>query len=102
MQILSKHIIGIKRHDTFKGLLHALFTKRDFVEAIQAAMYNEVQGDHFGKIRKMILEGCCVEYYSQALGKLTKGFHSHLSDDAGQSDAMSFGNMNTHLLSMII
>ncbi len=93
VQILSKHIIGTKRHETFKSLLHALFTKRDFAEAIQAAMHNEVQGDHFGKIRKMILEGSCVEYFSAALGKLTKEFHSHLSDDAAQCAATSFENM---------
>lgn len=93
VQILSKHIIGTKRHDTFKSLLHALFTKRDFAEAIQAAMHNEVQGDHFGKIRKMILEGSCVEYFSEVLGKLTKEFHSHLSDDAAQCAATSFENM---------
>ena len=100
VQILSKHMIGTKRHDAFKSLLHSLFTKRDFAEAIQAAMHNEVQGDHFGKIRKMILEGCCVEYFLEALGKLTKEFHSHLSDDAGQSAATSFENMYIVLLGL--
>ena len=93
VQILSKHIIGTKRHETFMSLLHALFTKRDFAEAIQAAMHNEVQGDHFGKIRKMILEGGCYEYFLEVLGKLTKEFHSHLSDDAAQCAATSFENM---------
>lgn len=51
--------------------------KRDFAEAIQAEMDNEVQGDHFGKIQKMMLEGCSVEYFSTDLGKFTKEFHSH-------------------------
>ena len=63
-------------------------------------MHNEVQGNHFGKIRKMTLEGCCVEYYSEALAKLTKEFHSHLSDDAGQSAATSFENMYIVLLGL--
>jgi hypothetical protein len=93
VQILSKHIIGIKRRKTFKSLIYALFTKRDFAVAIQVAMHNEVQGDHFGNIRKIILEGSCIEYYSEALGKLTKQFHSHLSDGAAQCAATSFENM---------
>jgi hypothetical protein len=94
VQILLKHLIGTKRHETFKSLLRALFTKHNFVGAIQAAMHNKVQGDHFGKTRKMILEGSCSEYYSKALGKLTKEFHSHLSDDVAQcAAATSFENM---------
>jgi len=72
VMILSKHMIVNQRHDCFKALLHALFTKRDFAEAIQAEMFNEVQADHFGKIRKMILEGSCIEFFSATLGKFTK------------------------------
>ena len=71
--------------------------KRDFAEAIKAEMDNEVQGDHFGKIRKMMLEGCSVEYLSAELQKFTKEFHSHLSDDCKQNAATSFENMRNVL-----
>jgi hypothetical protein len=91
VMILSKHMIVTQRHE------YALFTKRDFAEAIQAEMFNEVQGDHFGKIRKMILEGSCIEFFSVVLGKFTKEFHAHLSDDAEQSAATSYENMYTVL-----
>jgi hypothetical protein len=57
VHLLSKYGVGAGRHAAFQRLLHALFMKRDFAEAIQAEMDNEVQGDHFGKIRKMMLEG---------------------------------------------
>ena len=72
VHMLSKYGIGAGRHAAFDRLLHALFTKQDFAEAIQAEMDNEVQGDHFGKIRKMMLEGCSVEYFCAKLGKFTK------------------------------
>ncbi len=97
VHMLSKYGIGAGRHSAFRRLLHALFTKRDFAEAIQAEMDNEVQGDHFGKIRKMMLEGCSVEYFSAELGKFTKEFHSHLSDDCKQNAATSFQNMRNVL-----
>jgi hypothetical protein len=97
VHMLSKYGIGAGRHSAFRRLLHALFTKRDFAEAIQAEMDNEVQGDHFGKIRKMMLEGCSVEYFSAELGKFTKEFHSHLSDDCKQNAATSFENMRNVL-----
>jgi hypothetical protein len=60
-------------------------------------MFNEVQGDHHGKIRIMILEGSCVEFFSATLGKFRKGFHAHLSDDAEQSAAKLYKNMYTIL-----
>jgi hypothetical protein len=97
VHLLSKYGVGAGRHAAFRGLLHALFTKRDFAEAIQAEMDNEVQGDHFGKIRKMMLEGCSVEFFSAELGKFTKEFHSHLSDDCKQNAATSFENMRNVL-----
>ena len=87
VSILSKHGVGTQRHAAFKGQLHAVFTKRDFAEAIKAEMNNEVQGDHFGKTRKMILEGCTVEFYSQELEKHTKEYHGHLLDDCKQNAA---------------
>jgi hypothetical protein len=43
--------------------------KQDFAEAIQAEMDNEVQGDHFRKTRKMMLEGCSIEFFSAKLKK---------------------------------
>jgi hypothetical protein len=95
--MLSKYGIGAQQHDAFQQMLFSLFMKRDFAEAIQAAMDNEVQGDHFGKIRKMMLEGCSVEYFSLQLEKFTKEFHSHLSDDCKQNAATSFENMKNVL-----
>jgi hypothetical protein len=97
VSMLSKYGIGAQRHDAFQQMLFSLFMKRDFAEAIQAAMDNEVQGDHFGKIRKMMLEGCSVEYFSLQLEKFTKEFHSHLSDDCKQNAATSFENMKNVL-----
>jgi hypothetical protein len=97
VHLLSKYGVGAGRHAAFHRLLHALFMKRDFAEAIQAEMDNEVQGDHFGKIRKMMLEGCSVEYLSAELEKFTKEFHSHLSDDCKQNAATSFENMRNVL-----
>jgi hypothetical protein len=97
VSMLSKYGIGARRHAAFKNKPNALFMKRDFAEAIQAEMDNEVQGDHFGKIRKMMLEGCSVEFFSLELDKHTKEFHSHLSDDCKQNAATSFENMKNVL-----
>jgi hypothetical protein len=71
--------------------------KRDFAEAIQAEMDNEVQGYHFGKKRKMMPEGCSVEFFSLELEKYTKEFHSHLSNNSKQKTATSFENMKNVL-----
>jgi hypothetical protein len=97
VSMLSKYGVGARRHAAFRKQLKALFMKRDFAEAIQAEMDNEVQGDHFGKIRKMMLEGCSVEFFSLELEKYTKEFHSHLSDDCKQNAATSFENMKNVL-----
>jgi hypothetical protein len=97
VSMLSKYGIGAQRHAAFRRQLNALFMKRDFAEAIQAEMDNEVQGDHFGKIRKMMLEGCSVEFFSRELEKYTKEFHSHLSDDCKQNAATSYENMKNVL-----
>jgi hypothetical protein len=67
--------------------------KRYFAEAIQAEMDNKVQGGHFGKIRKMMLEGRSVEFFSAELKTFTKEFHSHLSDNCKQNAVTSFENM---------
>ena len=49
VHILSKYGVGAGRHNAFHLMMYSLFMKRDFAEAIQAEMDNEVQGDHFGK-----------------------------------------------------
>jgi hypothetical protein len=88
-------MIGTQRHDSSKALLHALFTKRDFAEAIQAEMFKEVLGDHFGKISKMILEGSCKQFFSATLGKFTKEFMHICLMMQSRVSAMWYKNMYT-------
>jgi hypothetical protein len=67
--------------------------KRDFAEAIQGKMDNEVQGDNFGEIRKMMLEGCSVGFFVLKLDEYMKEFQTNLLDDCKENVVTSFKNM---------
>jgi hypothetical protein len=81
-KILSKNGCGASRKQPFLNLPFSVYSHRDYAEQPSAVFNDQVQSDHFGNDRSLLIAGCSVKMHSPEEGcGTTMEFHSHFSDD---------------------
>ena len=78
VKILSKKFCWAKRRTTFMCKPGSLLTVWDYAERLSAHFDLEIQSDHFGNERSLLIEGCSVEVSMNNSFSLSIGFFEYL------------------------
>ena len=120
VKLLSRRGVGDGRHAAMMDGTASVLTKRDFAEAISAAMFGEVQSERYGDQATLKLEGCTAEYAvppdepdeedsginetdenEAERNKSVKQYFANFSDDCKQNAATSYENFHYQIEALV-
>ena len=96
MKILSRHQTLKERKEAFLGDINAIFSERDYAEAVSLRFNKEIHGDNFGYTPSLVMEGSTLTYHNTG-GEPETHFYTYFSDDAKQHSSTTYENMHCML-----